>query len=288
MSCVAYRDDLTDAALGELAPEREAAFAAHAAECAACRAALSREQLLFAAMDRALACAVAGEPSAQFAANVRARIAGEVEPELLTAINRGVAATVAAGPSPQFAAAVRARIAEEGARPTPWFTGWLGWRWLVPAAGLAAAALLIWLAQPSEPPVVKGPHGPAAPIVQPAKNVEPAPPVTPPGLQQVVRRRIQPVPQQAPPRRSPWGPAGRPGDELEAPAVQVSTAEWRTLARFYQGVQSGAYNAGALLGEPIVIARAVEPLETPELKTIPIEVKELSPPAKSSDPGTNQ
>ncbi|GEM_PF-3663300 len=275
---------LTDAALGVLAAERDTAWRAHLAACAACQSALSREQQLFVAMDRCLAAFVDGQPSAQFAANVRARIAGELEPELLAAINRGVASTVVAEPSPQFAAAVRARIADEAAAPAPWFAGW---RWVAPVGALAAAALLFWLAlprQPSEPPVATGPSRHPAPSVTPAKNSEPTPPAPGPAVQQVAKRRPRPA---APvPKRIPWGPAGRPGDELDAPAVQVSAAEWRTLARFYQGVQSGAINARALLGEPVVIARAIEPLETPELKTVPIEVKELNAPANA--PGASR
>ena len=286
MSCAAFQNDLTDAALSALAPERATAWRVHLETCAVCQSALAREQQLFAAMDRAIAASVAGEPSPQFAAAVRARIAGEVEPQLLAAINRGVAATVAEEPSPQFAAAVRARIADEAATPAPWF---LGWRWLAPVGALAAFALLIWLTLPkqsAEPPLARNPAPNPVPTVQPAKNVEPPQPAPKPNVQQVAGRR----PRLAPPKsnRNPWGPAGRPGDELDAPAVQVSAAEFRTLARFYQGVQSGAYNARALLGEPIVIARAVEPMDTPELKTVPIEVKELSVPSKTADPGTNR
>lgn len=78
--CDKYRDWLTDAALGSLAPGREPELLAHAAECDACREAYDqvREASAFAdAIDRGVASLVSGEPSPHFNSRLRARIAGE-------------------------------------------------------------------------------------------------------------------------------------------------------------------------------------------------------------------
>jgi len=68
---------LSDAALGALDPARDAELRAHAAECAACRAALEAERALFAAIDAGLEARVSPEHSPEFAARVRMRVAEE-------------------------------------------------------------------------------------------------------------------------------------------------------------------------------------------------------------------
>ena len=51
MNCERYKASLTDAALGALEPARDAELRAHLADCAACRAALEKEQRLAMAID---------------------------------------------------------------------------------------------------------------------------------------------------------------------------------------------------------------------------------------------
>lgn len=75
--CEEYGDWMIDAALGALAPERECAFAAHIAQCEPCRKAYEQARQFAVAIDRGVESLVAGEPSPQFAARLRMRIADE-------------------------------------------------------------------------------------------------------------------------------------------------------------------------------------------------------------------
>ncbi len=80
MPCEKYSGWLTDAALGDLRAEREPELLAHAMECTACREALSHARQVHDFVDRSVESLVAGEPSPQFATNLRRRIAQESEP----------------------------------------------------------------------------------------------------------------------------------------------------------------------------------------------------------------
>jgi len=103
---------LADKALGALDARRDVELAAHLAACSGCRAALDREQLLFAA------------------------------------IHRGVIKSVAASPSPEMAVRIRHRVTTEAAAERGSQTATAAWRFgsnhWIPVA--AAAALLIALA----------------------------------------------------------------------------------------------------------------------------------------------
>lgn len=79
MSCQKYSGWLTDTALGELRAEREPELLAHVMECDACREALRGARAVHDFVDRGVESLVAGEPSPQFAANLRRRIAEESE-----------------------------------------------------------------------------------------------------------------------------------------------------------------------------------------------------------------
>jgi hypothetical protein len=111
MACEKYSGWMTDGALGALSGEREAELRAHAAGCANCRRERDALRTLVQAVDRSVEALVAGEPS------------------------------------PQFAAQLRARIAEEPA-PTAWpfFT----WRQLAVAALAAAALFAVWMVRSLE------------------------------------------------------------------------------------------------------------------------------------------
>jgi hypothetical protein len=80
MSCEKYSGWMTDAALGELRAEREPELLAHAMECDACREALNHAREVRQFIDRGVESLVAGEPTPQFATNLRRRIAQESEP----------------------------------------------------------------------------------------------------------------------------------------------------------------------------------------------------------------
>ena len=80
MSCEKYSDWLTDAALGELRAEREPELLAHAMECDACREALNHAREVRQFIDRGVESLVAGEPTPQFAKNLRRRVARESKP----------------------------------------------------------------------------------------------------------------------------------------------------------------------------------------------------------------
>ena len=80
MACEKYTDWLTEAALGALTPGREAELRLHAAACSDCHSEWEALRSLVAAVDRGVGAMVAGQPSPQFAARLRARIAEEREP----------------------------------------------------------------------------------------------------------------------------------------------------------------------------------------------------------------
>ncbi len=114
MACERYTDRLEDAALGALDPARDAELSAHVSTCRECRAGLERERLLVAAMEQ------------------------------------GIVASVAGDPSPEFVARLRRRLAEEAARPRFGFAGWVPVA--VPVVALAALAIVLLAPRPSRPP----------------------------------------------------------------------------------------------------------------------------------------
>ena len=110
MSCERFKIRLMDFALGAEDPE----LGAHLDVCASCRAALDTQRFLLASIDRGLAAMVAPEPSGDFAAHVRQR------------------------------------IAQAGVTTRPWFAGWLP----VSAAALALVVLIgvLTIGRPPRPP----------------------------------------------------------------------------------------------------------------------------------------
>ena len=80
MACEKYSGSLTNLALGELHPQRERELLAHAGECGACREAFNHAKAVAAAVDRSVESLVAGQPSPQFAARLRARLTEERVP----------------------------------------------------------------------------------------------------------------------------------------------------------------------------------------------------------------
>jgi hypothetical protein len=80
MACEKYAGWMTEAALGELHPGREAELLLHAGDCDACREAYNQAKAVARAVDRSVESLVAGEPSEQCAGRLRARISDEPGP----------------------------------------------------------------------------------------------------------------------------------------------------------------------------------------------------------------
>jgi hypothetical protein len=84
MDCQKKSEQMTerinDFALGELSPKSEIELLAHVAECEACRETYAQAKAVRSAIDRGVDTLVAGEPSLQFVARLRARIAAEPLP----------------------------------------------------------------------------------------------------------------------------------------------------------------------------------------------------------------
>jgi anti-sigma factor RsiW len=72
---------INDFALAELSPKSELELLAHVAECEVCRAAYDHAKAVRSLVDRGVEKLVAGEPSPQFMARLRARIAAEPAPK---------------------------------------------------------------------------------------------------------------------------------------------------------------------------------------------------------------
>jgi anti-sigma factor RsiW len=72
---------INDLALGELSPKGELELLAHVAECEACREAYDHAKAVRSEVNRGVETLVEGEPSPQFMARLRARIAAEPAPK---------------------------------------------------------------------------------------------------------------------------------------------------------------------------------------------------------------
>jgi putative zinc finger protein len=87
MDCPKKSEQMTermnDFALGELSSKSEIELLAHVAECEACRETYDHAKAVRSAVDRGVETLVAGEPSPQFMARLRARIATEPAPTRL-------------------------------------------------------------------------------------------------------------------------------------------------------------------------------------------------------------
>jgi hypothetical protein len=170
MSCKQYQEALTEAALGGT---QDAALRAHLAGCAGCRNELHRLRALTGAMDRGIVEMMNVEPSAGFAARVRARVAEE--------------------------SAARA-------------ASWRGWVPAF-AGGIAVLTLAAWLlwpdaqrpTPPGAPAMAKDePVAPLRAAPEAPDNLAPAPPAPEPREVASVRRLPVPV---RPQRETPARPA---------------------------------------------------------------------------------
>ncbi len=162
MDCKRFENDLVDAALKELSPRRSERLRAHLVGCEACREALEEQRRLAQAIDRSLAESLACEPSPEFAARVRRRIA----------------------------------------QPDAAVSGWWSIRKLAPVGALATLALLVgWMLRPHvEAPVRVAKATPGAQTLPSRGNApanlpapEAAKPVPPAGAGRVRRHAEQPL-----------------------------------------------------------------------------------------------
>jgi hypothetical protein len=80
MACEKYSGWMTDAALGGLRREEAAELHTHVAACYGCRSEWNAARTLAAVVDHGVEALLAGEPSPQFAARLRARLAEEPAP----------------------------------------------------------------------------------------------------------------------------------------------------------------------------------------------------------------
>ncbi len=161
MDCKRFEDDLVDAALEELSPRRLDRLRAHLAGCETCREALEEKRRLAQAIDRSLAESLECEPS------------------------------------PEFAARVRQRIAQPDAAARGWWTTWN----LAAVGALAALALLAaWMLRPHMEAPVRVAKAPGVQTVPPRGNApanlpapEAAKPVPPARAERVRRGEEQPL-----------------------------------------------------------------------------------------------
>jgi anti-sigma factor RsiW len=80
MSCEKYSGWMIDAALGELAAERQPELLAHAMDCEACREALGHARKVRELVERSVESMVAGDPAPGFEMRLRSRVAREARP----------------------------------------------------------------------------------------------------------------------------------------------------------------------------------------------------------------
>lgn len=82
MSCYRFRDWMSDAATDGLSVRQRAEFDSHVGGCSACREEFARVRALVKAIDRGVMTQAAAEPSPEFLAGMRRKIAAEASPSL--------------------------------------------------------------------------------------------------------------------------------------------------------------------------------------------------------------
>ena len=239
LTCEKYGEWIKEAALGEVSPRRERELLAHAGECDACREAYQRAR------------------------------------EVAALVDRGVESLVTGQPSPEFAARLRARIAEE--EPASRFA-WLTWRpvaaGLVAAAALAVFGLFLLPrhrtlpAKSGQPvPTVAStvPPGPHAPGVASANATQ-----RNHGYSTAVRRhsRAQLVAQQ---RRGI-----RLAPSSADPEVLVPPGQLEAVMQLAADIRSGRIDGKEFLAEQAQVQRDMQkPIDIPRIDIRPIEIAPL-------------
>jgi len=265
-------DRIRDLALGEIHPRDELALLAHVAQCEACRDAYNEAGALRSFVDRGMEKLVGGlresEPSPQFAARLRARLAAE--------------------PAPSRWNLVVSEMWESATR-----------RPLCYVAGTAAVALLIVLAMNSW--MHRERSAPSAPIEALTAQIPPAvtPPSTAPSNSGNDAASPQ-LPRAANPQRQgtklapraiePHVTASRASEFHETvsrpasrePEVLVPKDELRAVAQLYAATQSGRVDAEQLY---VAQQKTREPVEVKPIEITPLESAADSVPNSAKGPG---
>jgi len=268
-------DRIRDLALGEIHPQDELALLAHVAECEACRDAYNQAGALRSLVDRGVEKLAGGlresEPSPQFAARLRARLAAEPAPGRWN---------------------LNALQMWESASRCP----------LYYVAGAAAVALLIAFAMSSW--MHRERSAPSAPIE--ALTVQIPPAVTPSSTATsnlgigASRAADSQLPRTANPQRQGTNPPARaPEAHVTAsrapeshetgsrpasrePEVLVPKDELRAVAQLYQATQSGLVDAEQLY---VAQQKTREPVEVKPIEITPLESAADSVPNSAKGPG---
>jgi hypothetical protein len=239
MNCQDYREWIEDAALGAIDNARRAQLDTHLAECPECCRAFEAAQKLYAAIDQGVAARVEGKPSADFAARVRMRLAGEGEKAQLRWWRRSI--------------------------------------W-IPALGSAVLALLllsIWIArrpggqrQPTKQIArTTAPAATSASNVRPPEQAKVARPPAAPAAPRRSARVSTPTSQNRPRRQS------TPDSEAPPLQVQVQAGQWAAVTSLYRAGQ-----AGRLEGAAEASAAAEQPLQVKPVEVPPLVVAEIQDP----------
>jgi hypothetical protein len=268
-------DRIRDLALGEIHPQDELALLAHVAECEACRDAYNEAGALRSFVDRGMEKLVGGlresEPSPQFAARLRARLAAE--------------------PAPSRWNLVVSEMWESATR-----------RPLYYVAGTAAVALLIAFAMSSWTRRERSTS--PAPIEALTAQIPPA--VTPPSTapsnsgNDAQRAASPQLPRAANPEHAPTTLASRPPEAhvtaspapeshetgsrpaSREPEVLVPKDQMRAVAQLYQAAQSGRVDAEQLY---VAQQKTREPVEVKPIEITPLESAADSVPNSAKGPG---
>ena len=268
-------DRIRDLALGEIHPQDELALLAHVAECEACRDAYNQAGTLRSLVDRGVEKLVGGlresEPSPQFAARLRARLATEPAPSRwnLNALQMWESAT---------------------RRP------------LYYVAGTAAVALLAIFAMNSFTRRERStPSAPIAPLTAqiPASSTPPSTAPSNLGISAPSTADSQ-LPRAANPEHAPAtlassapeahvaAPRGPESHETGSrpasrePEVLVPKDELRAVAQLYQATQSGRVDAEQLY---VAQQKTREPVEVKPIEITPLESAADSVPNSAKGPG---
>ncbi|HEV2425332.1 MAG TPA: hypothetical protein VGZ29_10940 [Terriglobia bacterium] len=247
MNCQEYQRWIEDAASGALAgtiagavdSSRRTRLDAHLAVCPECRRAFGTAQRLYAAIDQGVAARVEGTPSADFAARVRMRLAGEPH-----------------------------RLQFRRWRPGIW----------IPALGSAALALLllsVWIGRrPSghrpPPPTQQTAHTTVAPKPASPGNVRP------PGQASVTRPPAAPSTARRTRVAGATRPSRKLGltPDSEAPQlpVQIQPGQWAAVTSLYRAGQAGKLGT---LEQPVP---ADKPLQIAPVEVPPLVIAEIQDP----------
>jgi hypothetical protein len=273
-------DRIRDLALGEIHPQDELALLAHVAKCEACREAYNEAGALRSLVDRGVEKLAAGlresEPSPQFAACLRARIAAEPAPSrwhlnvfpIWASATRRPLYYVAGAAAVALLVIFAMNSFTRRERSTPSATPWL-------VAQLPAASTPSSSTPPSSTVPTTAPSNAGTSVPQPAAN------------SQLPRAAS---PEHAPARLAFGAAESRAPESLATvsrpiagePEVLVPKDELRAVAQLYQAAQSGRVDAEQLYAAQ---QKTREPVEVKPIEITPLESAADSEEDSAKGPG---